>query len=201
MQKISTVKKHITAADLFAFVNVLLFLGMCYSVYYDKFVSYRGITNIHEFFIYATIIFLTICFFWIRLRRVKIDIAILMAFEIIILIHFSGAFINIEGKRLYDFHILGIRYDKFVHFINSYIGFFIAYYFFRLNRFPDNPIALFVAVLTVLGVGGIIEIAEFFVTLTVPHNGVGDYINNMSDLVSNLIGSILAAVSYRLYST
>ena len=198
MQRLLSFYKNITNVDLFAFLNAVLFLFMCDIVYYDRFVLYRGVANIHEFFFYAMVIFAIICFFWIKLRRVKINLLTLMAFELMILIHFSAAFVSIDGKRLYDFHILGIRYDKYVHLANSYIGFFVANYFFKLNKFPENSFTLFVAILSVLGVGGIIEIAEFIVTLTVPHNGVGDYVNNMSDLAANLIGSILAFATYKV---
>jgi hypothetical protein len=43
--------------------------------------------------------------------------------------------------------------------------------------------------LVVLGLGAVVEIVEYFVVLTVAHQGVGDYHNNLQDLVANLVGA------------
>ena len=52
-------------------------------------------------------------------------------------------------------------------------------------------INLFFVFLIVLGLGAIVEIFEYGVTKTVPHNGVGDYDNNMQDLLGNCAGGLL----------
>jgi len=43
-----------------------------------------------------------------------------------------------------------------------------------------------------LGVGALNEIIEFIIAQIVPETGVGGYLNTSLDLVSNLIGAILA---------
>jgi hypothetical protein len=55
------------------------------------------------------------------------------------------------------------------------------------------------SVFSVLGVGAIIEIAEYIVTLTVEHNGVGSYNNNMLDLIANLFGSLFAIAFVKFF--
>jgi uncharacterized membrane protein YjdF len=116
-----------------------------------------------------------------------------------ILIHFSGAFIQINEHRLYDFRVFHIRYDKFVHFINAFIGTIIAFYFFKKNNCELKKFILMMSVFSVLGVGAIIEIAEYIVTLTVEHNGVGSYNNNMLDLIANLFGSLFAIAFVKFF--
>jgi hypothetical protein len=50
----------------------------------------------------------------------------------------------------------------------------------------------------VLGLGTLVEIVEYLVTLTVSVNGVGGYDNNMQDLISNLIGVSLLVVTMKI---
>jgi len=109
----------ISNIDLFAFVNMILFAFMSKFVYYQRFIMYRGVTNIHEFFIYASIIFIFIFYVWRHFRNVYVPLYILFLIEMGILIHFAGAFVSYDGYRLYDHIFLSIRYDKYVHFVNA----------------------------------------------------------------------------------
>ena len=45
-----------------------------------------------------------------------------------------------------------------------------------------------------MGFGGLNEVIEFFLTLTLPETNIGGYINTGWDLVSNLVGVIAACV-------
>jgi hypothetical protein len=165
-------------------------------VYYDRFITYRGAANIHEFFFYAAVIYAVILFFWMKLRHTKIPLYILILFEMMILLHFAAAFIEVHGHRLYDLRIFEIRFDKFVHFFNAFIGTIITFYFFQKNKGKLTSFIIMMSVFSVLGIGAIIEIAEYIVTLTVAHNGVGAYNNNMLDLVANLLGSVTAVLLF-----
>ncbi|PIF04214.1 MAG: hypothetical protein CSA86_02525 [Arcobacter sp.] len=184
--------------NIFTFFNAFLFLCMCIFVYFDRFIKYRGTANIHEFFLYASVIFLVIFLAWVKFKEIKVKTYILLAIQITIFIHFAGAFVEIDGHRLYDFRILSIRYDKFVHFINSFIGAFIIHYLFKKYNVDMGRMTLIGLGFIVLGIGAFIEILEFMVVLTVPHNGVGDYVNNMSDLLANLFGVIIYIFTYNM---
>ena len=188
--------RKINPLDIFTFFNIALFLAMLDLVYYKRFIAYRGLSNIHEFFFYAATILSLIIYVWVKFRHISIPSSILIFLEVAILIHFSGAFIEINGARLYDFRFYSVRYDKIVHFINSMIGTTVVIYLLGINHIKITKFTLTAAILITVGCGAIIEIMEFFVVLTVPHNGVGDYINNMSDLVANLLGSIIIVIFY-----
>jgi hypothetical protein len=51
-----------------------------------------------------------------------------------------------------------------------------------------------------MGFGALNEIVEFVAVLSVPSTNVGGYINTGWDLVSNLVGCVLAAVAIRVCS-
>ncbi len=188
---------EITNFDYFILFNSFMFLMMCTFVYYDRFIEYRGVSNIVEFFIYASVIFAIIAVTWSKFRYLHVNLPLLIMIEFGILMHFAGAFLQVDGHRLYDSRFFEIRYDKYVHFVNAMIATFVTIYVFSKRGFPQTNFMLFIAILSVLGLGGINEVIEFVVTLTVKHNGVGAYNNNMLDLVANLFGSITAIFSYK----
>jgi putative membrane protein len=48
-----------------------------------------------------------------------------------------------------------------------------------------------------LGVGAVNEIVEYIATLVVPETGVGGYDNTLLDLISDLIGALIALLVIR----
>ena len=87
--------------DLFAAVNLLLFLVLCVFRYYARFIEYRGIEHIEEFFIYAGVILFGILTLWTVFRHYTIDPVVLIFLQVGIVMHFCGAFVLIDGGRLY----------------------------------------------------------------------------------------------------
>lgn len=161
------------AIDISAILNIALFLVITFVVYYDRFVEYRGPANIHEFYIYALLIISVICLCWWYFRRFYAPVYILVLIQIAIFLHFGGAFIPVDGNRLYDAVIFGIGYDKYVHFINSFI---VASTFNEIFHALHVRIPVFrniVIVLMTLGIGAIVEIIEYLVMLTIADVGVG----------------------------
>jgi len=183
-------RSGIKDTDFFMAFNVVLFIFMCIFVYYDRFISYRGRENILEFFLYAVLITATIITAWFALRQYAFRSWLLVLIEVGILMHFAGGLVQLHGSRLYDSVFFGLRYDKYVHFMNSFFGTLIVKDFFDRRKMKLYDFESVTVVLIVLGFGALIEIAEFFVTKTVTHNGVGDYDNNMVDLISNLAGGL-----------
>lgn len=102
--------------------------------------------------------------------------------------HFAGGFAFWQERRLYDVIIMGIRYDKYVHFFNAAVaGLFVR----RLSlerALKHEWLCNLVTVLTVLGMGAFVEIVEYMVMLTMTINGVGNYDNNMQDLAADMAG-------------
>jgi putative membrane protein len=176
--------------DVFAAVNVALFLVLCVFRYYARFIQYRGIGHIEEFFFYAVVILVGIAVLWRGFRHHEFETLVLVLVELGILMHFAGAFVQVDGGRLYDVHLLGIRYDKYVHFVNAFVVALLMSRLFLAHGIAPTPLHRLLLVLAVLGLGAVVEIMEYAAMLTIPGNGVGGYDNNMQDLVSNACGSL-----------
>ena len=167
--------------DAFAAGNFLLFIG--WNLF--AFLSEGGtVGSLAEFGIYAASIFALIALSWYFLRRRPCPTSLLLLVELSLLAHFAGAFVPIDGARLYEAEILGLRFDKYVHLFNAYAGGALIDHFLQQDL-KARP--LIVAGL-VLGVGAVVEIIEYLAFLAVSDAGVGGYENNMQDLVMNLVG-------------
>lgn len=174
--------------DLFAAVNMVLFMVMGGVVYLQRFLVYRGPGNLNEFFVYACAIGAVILVAWLSLRQTNYPARLYIVTQAGILAHFAGAFVSIGGQRLYDCQILGLGYDKFVHMFNAAVGASLIAHLFE--AVPLRPwLKAVVVLMIVLGAGAVVEILEFMVSLTIPNAGVGDYNNNMGDLVANAVGA------------
>lgn len=180
--------------DRFALFNIALFLIMAGTVYYDRFIQYRGAGHLLEFYFYATFVIGMILVGWKSFRHIEFHWLLLLMIEIGIVMHFAGGMVFIDERRLYDHFILGIRYDKYVHFINAFVAAAATDTVFARYGVRLHTLRPLVVLLVVLGMGAVIEIVEYLVTLTVEQNGVGGYDNNMQDLISNLIGGFTYVV-------
>jgi uncharacterized membrane protein YjdF len=176
--------------DVFIILNLVLFIFMCIFVYYDRFITYKGSENILEFYVYALFCILVILIIWIYFRKYEISLFALCLIELGILSHFAGGLMNINGKRLYDNVFFHIRYDKYVHFINSFIACMITRNVLFRFGFSIKRLEGFILIMIVLGMGAFIEIIEYLVVTTIPKAGVGGYDNNMQDLIANFLGGI-----------
>lgn len=191
-----SIQGGLTRIDGFAGLNLMLFLLVASFRYHDRFVHHFGVARVHEFFVYACVLIVGIGWLWWIFRRTPISMMVLFWVEIGIVMHFLGAFVLIGEGRLYDQNLLGIRYDKYVHFVNAVAATALVVRLLRIRSRAFVPLSAFdalAAMLIVLGLGAIIEMVEYLVMLTVPGNGVGGYDNNMQDLIANFIGSGLCA--------
>ena len=186
--------------DVFAGFNAFLFLVLCVFRYHARFIALRGPGHVEEFFVYAGVILLGILFLWWMFRNQPFDGSVLLLLQVGILMHFAGAFVPMEAGRLYDAHLLGIRYDKYVHLTNAIAVAHLMDRLFQIQGIPLTWLNAILLVLAVLGLGAIIEMVEYGVTLTFVDNAVGDYDNNMQDLLANSCGSlayVAFCVAYR----
>ena len=176
--------------DVFALINATLFGLMCAGVYYRRYLAYNIVGNFAEFTIYAFAIFISIGLGARYLRKVVFPNWILLVMQVGILAHFAGGFVPVGGRRLYDTTVLGLSFDHYVHALNAFAGAAVANRLVRAPRAHPHLQALLL-LLVVQGGGAIVEIVEYGAHINVTDSGVGDYDNNMQDLVSNLIGALI----------
>lgn len=185
--------------DGFGLLNVALFLLLAATTYWQRFREFRPQGNFVEFFVYGAVILVAIGAVWWRLRRVPFNFFALLALQLGILLHFAGGLLHPGGARLYDLSLgirlfdYSLRFDKVVHLFNGFVGCIAALEVVHFAKIRLSYGLTLLVGLSVLGTGAIVEIVEYFVVKTVPHNGVGDYDNNMTDLVANLLGCLVFA--------
>lgn len=108
--------------------------------------------------------------------------------------HLAGGNLVIEDLLLYEKTWGFIGYDHLVHVVGlGTAGLAVWEATSWMLRATSGKEAALVAFLGANAVGAFIEIGEYVVTLVVAAARVGDYANNMQDLIANLLGALLAA--------
>jgi putative membrane protein len=120
-------------------------------------------------------------------------------------LHLAGGNLSYQGTRFYDIIILPLvgepynilKYDQLVHIYGFFVATLTIYYVLKplLKSNHGSRVALSVVVVMAgLGLGALNEIVEFAATVIMPNTGVGSYINNALDLVTDFIGAIIAFI-------
>jgi hypothetical protein len=117
------------------------------------------------------------------------------------LMHMAGGGVFIGGKKLYGLILIPLvgepynifRYDQLVHIIGFGFATYAMYVLLKPSLKEYRWISLSIVVIMAgLGAGALNEIIEFLATVFAPETGVGGYINNSLDLVSNGVGAGIA---------
>lgn len=159
----------------------------------------------YEFLFYLFVVLILIFIVYKAHKKLHFPVFVLWNLLIWTILHLAGGNLSYAGTRLYDliliplvgapYHIL--RYDQAVHIYGFFAATLAIYYVLKplLKRNHKSRIALSVVVVMAgLGLGALNEIVEFITTVVVPSTGVGGYINNALDLVTDLLGAIIAFV-------
>ncbi len=168
---------------------------------------FLGTGNI-EFVIYIAVIVIIFAGTLALHKRVQFPSWMLWLLSVWGLMHVLGGAVVIGdhvlfAHRIYPFVDLGgefyiLKYDQLVHgYLYGLVALMshhtIASYF-RLSQ--HGWMLAVVAVLVSVGISGLNEIMEFFISLGM-ENGVGGYDNTMLDMCFNLAGAVIAIGLYR----
>ncbi|MCE2526938.1 MAG: hypothetical protein J4G00_05330 [Actinomycetia bacterium] len=108
--------------------------------------------------------------------------------------HMAGGNLVFEDLFLYEQSWGGIGYDHLVHVIGlGTAGLAVWEATTWILHARSGKEAALVAFLGANAVGAVIEIGEYLATLVLSVASVGDYANNMQDLIANMVGGLLAA--------
>ena len=127
--------------------------------------------------------------------RVRFSTEVLILLSISGFAHMAGGNIFINDVRLYEFTLFGfLGYDHLLHVVGLGTGGLAVWeatarMFRAFGGWPA-------AVITFLGahaIGTAIEIGEYLSYLFIEAVKVGDYANNMQNLIANMVGALLAA--------
>jgi uncharacterized membrane protein YjdF len=150
-----------------------------------------------EFVYYNILFFFLIMFVLIAERRLKFKFSVIIGLGVVLVMHLLGGLVQIGDMRLYDIPLGPFAYDNLLHFA---IGFVFAVLslnlFHKVHEWKKTHKAafFFFIVLCTLGLGALVEIAEYIGVEFLKAPGVGDYVNNARDLVFDVLGAIVAAI-------
>lgn len=164
-----------------------------------------------EFLIYVGVVIFFLLLILFTNKRVKYPDSILWGLTLWGFMHLSGGGIYLGEMRLYELMLIPVseqynifRYDQLTHMIGFGVTTLLSFHLIKPLLKPDlkrwSALSI-VIVMAGLGFGALNEIIEFVVTVFSPSTGVGGYINTSLDLVSNLIGAIIAMVYIRYRET
>ncbi len=171
--------------------GVLLML-LSFSIYYIS-------TKNYEFIMYVLVILFFFFLILLTNKKVHYSNTSLIGLAFWGFLHMSGGSFRIGGTRLYDFMIIPLtedifRYDQFVHIIGFGVATLVMYELIKPKLLPTHKWTAIsiVVIMAGLGVGAINEIIEFAATIIMNNTGVGGYTNTLLDLVSDLVGAVIA---------
>ena len=162
----------------------------------------------YEFMIYVGVIVFFLVVIIAVNNKVYFPNTVLWGLSIWALLHLLGGSVIVNGKVLYDLILIPLsqrypifRYDQFVHIFG--FGMATLTMFYVLKPLLKNDISKWwslsiIVVAAGTGMGALNEVVEFIATVFLPKTHVGDYTNNALDLVSNLIGALIAMLIIRL---
>lgn len=169
-------------------------------------VVYEIVTGDYRAIAYLAGVFVLVTIVAIIHYRIHLPLLALWGVSIGGLAHLLGGMIVFQGgeQTLYDAWILHpqIKYDRLVHVYGSAVATYVLYRILLADLEDRKPSfwPLTISCLAALGIGAFNEAVEFFAKTRFNQDNIGGYINNSWDLVSNLVGVVIAAVFIRLLS-
>lgn len=162
----------------------------------------------YEFILYIIVVLFFAFLIILSNKKIKYTNRLLWLLTIWAFFHMAGGCLYLNGIRLYELILIPIsetynlfRYDQLIHIYGFMVATFVSYHLIkpllrpRINKWFALSI---VVAMAGLGFGALNEIIEFFATQILTTTGVGDYINTSLDLISNLVGAIIAVVIIRI---
>lgn len=161
-------------------------------------------TGNREFLFYIVTMAVIIAVVWVVHLRVRLTRGALAALSLWGLLHMAGGLLALpagwphDGPNavLYSLWLVPerLKYDQMVHAYGFGVTTWVCWQGLRAAADVARPGLgmLVLAGAAAMGFGALNEVIEFAATLTIPHTNVGGYVNTGWDLVSNLVGVLIA---------
>lgn len=192
-------------------VQVLLFSGAYLSVAAVYILSSQN----HEFLLYLLVMMVIIVAVIGVYKRAGLGVMVLWGFSFWGILHMVGGLVPIPDHWhssdttgvAYNWRIIPgyVKYDQLVHGIGVGLVTWLCWQALasRIRSIGGDYISPTLGMLSIcatagMGFGALNEVIEFFASMALPHNNIGDYHNTGWDLVANLIGACLSATIIRL---
>lgn len=186
---------------------LLVFFNLFYIAGFT--IYYLSIRNF-EFLWYVAVLLFFFFLILLTIRKSNFDYLILWGLSIWGLLHMAGGGVKIGEGVLYKVMLLPIvnngdgltilKFDQAVHIYGFFIATLVVYHLLKpyISSKPNWKVIYFVLIAAGTGLGALNEMVEFIAVLLFPETGVGGYNNTSLDLISNLVGAVLATVFIHL---
>lgn len=158
----------------------------------------------YEFLAYVGVVIIAALFILFTDKKLNYPRGLLWCLWVWATLHLAGGGIVINnGEVLYRLILIDIvgepynifKYDQLVHMWGFGVAAYLSYVLLKpslnLQKISWGSLSLIV-VMVGLGFGALNEIIEFSATVFFNETGVGGYENTSLDLVSNLVGAVIA---------
>ena len=157
-----------------------------------------------EFMIYVGVLIFFMALVLATNKKVKYSNGLLWGLSFWAIAHMAGGGIYIGDTKLYGTMLIPLvgepynilKYDQVVHIYGFGVTTFLMWQLLKPLLDQEKKkgwVRLsIILVMAATGAGALNKVIEFTATIFDPGNGVGGYINNAIDLVSNLIGAMIA---------
>jgi len=131
---------------------------------------------------------------WIH-RTARFADSTLMALTLAAIGNLAGGVLLVGDGTLYGATVIGeIRYDKVFHALATGVAGWASFEAVKRWGIVGTGVAAFVAIMMAAGAGAFVEIIEYIGSEIFENTSVGDYGNNMLDLVANTAGSVVGVM-------
>ena len=183
----------------------LVLFTLAYMIGFSAMAFRRGNS---EFLFYGLVMVALIAIVVVADSRVRFAMGVLWALSFWGFLHMAGGNVAIpemaprpEGTApvLYNrWIIVGmLKYDQLTHAYGFGVATIACWQGLETavnKRLLMSPGLAILVVAMGMGLGAMNEVVEFIATLTMPETNVGGYMNTGYDLISNLVGSVIAVV-------
>tara|TARA_Y100000310_G_C20675341_1_gene812721 strand:+ start:1504 stop:1974 length:471 start_codon:yes stop_codon:yes gene_type:complete len=139
-------------------------------------------------------------------KKARFPLYVWWGLTAIVLLHFLGTVILIDGEILYKIILIPIvgypyfilKFDQVMHFLGFFVITLIFYYILKpmlsTKQLKFNLVLLLIIAMIGLGVGGIKEILDFIMSVLLQKDNTIRYQNTGLDLISDLVGAMSASL-------
>ncbi len=152
----------------------------------------------YEFALYAVAFLALLPVLRVWLRPYNLPPLPLVLITVGVVLHFACGFVRIGDTVLYGQQYFGVYVDKYIHLYNGMATAVLIAFIMRGAGLRLHPMEGFVIIVMALGLGALVEILEFSAVILVGTTGVGDYANNLGDLVADLLGAFAGYGVFRM---
>ena len=153
----------------------------------------------YEFISYIIVVIIIAAVIIISMKYITYKQSTLWLLSIWGLLHMAGGLVPIGDTVLYGWMIVPLsetlpilRADQVIHFFGFFAATLALHDVLQSKKWKFGVAYGIVLVAAGMGLGALNEVVEFIITLVVPNNGVGGYLNTGLDLVFNFLGALFA---------